>query len=217
MSFPQKSAYATLIGDVVASRTAESQEEMLRALHTAQEWVNERVGAEQPLRPTLGDEFQGIYEDAASALKAALLMRLRLKGVLDLRFGIGWGEVMTTAPEQAPLVQSGAGWWAAREAVEEVGTLARKSGWPRSVRVRVRGLEPSVAAAINALAICQDQVLSKMDRKDCQITIGLFEGCRQDELAERVGISQSEVSRRQLENGPASLFRAYESLQVLAP
>jgi len=212
-----KSTFATLIGDVVASRREESQEEMLRSLDAAQVWVNERVEAAQPLRPTLGDEFQGIYENVALALKAALLMRLRLKGVLDLRFGIGWGEVLTTAPDQAPLGQSGAGWWAAREAVEEAATLAKKSGWPRSVRVRVRGLETSEAAAINALAICQDQVLSKMDRKDCQIAIGLFEGSRQDELAEGLGVSQSEVSRRQLENGPASLFRAYQSLRGLAP
>jgi len=56
-----------------------------------------------------------------------------------------------------------------------------------------------------------------MDRKDCQIAIGLFEGSRQDELAEGLGVSQSEVSRRQLENGPASLFRAYQSLRGLAP
>jgi len=207
--------YATLIGDVVASRMAESQKEMLRSLDAAQVWVNEHVDAVQPLRPTLGDEFQGIYENVALALRAALLMRLRLKGVLDLRFGIGWGEVLTTVPDQAPLGQSGAGWWAAREAVEEAATLAKKSGWPRSVRVRVRGLETSEAAAINALAICQDQVLSKMDRKDCQIAIGLFEGSRQDELAEGLGVSQSEVSRRQLENGPASLFRAYQSLREL--
>lgn len=217
MTVLQGSTYATLIGDVVASRTAESQEEMLRALDNAQVWVNERVGAVQPLRPTLGDEFQGIYESSASALKAALLMRLRLKGVLDLRFGIGWGEVLTTVPDQAPMGQSGAGWWAAREAVEEAATLARKSGWPRSVRVRVRGLERAAAAAINALAICQDQVLSRMDWKDCQIAIGLFEGRRQDELADRLDISQSEVSRRQLDNGPASLFRAYQALREWAP
>ena len=70
-------------------------------------------------------------------------------------------------------------------------------------------------AAVNALTICQDHVLSKMDWKDSQLAIGLFEGERQGDLAKRLGISQSEVSRRQLENGPATLYRAFQALEDL--
>jgi hypothetical protein len=190
---------------------------MFRSLDAAHSWVNERVAAVQPLRPTIGDEFQGIYRNVSSALEAALFLRLFLRGTYDLRFGIGWGEVLTAAPERAPMAQSGAGWWAAREAVEAVAELAKGRGWPRSIRTRVVGLGDSLDAAVNALAICQDQVLSKMDRKDCRLAIGMFEGERQSDLAESLAISQSEVSRRQLENGPATLYRAYSSLRELAP
>jgi len=188
---------------------------MLRALDKTQQWVNERVDAVQPLRPTVGDELQGVYERIGSALQAALFLRLHLGGAYDLRFGIGWGDVLTTAPERVPMGQSGAGWWAAREAVEEVAKLAKSRGWPRHVRTRVHGLGESMDAAVNALTICQDHVLSKMDWKDSQLAIGLFEGERQGDLAKRLGISQSEVSRRQLENGPATLYRAFQALEDL--
>jgi len=217
MKRPDRPHCATLIGDVVASRQAASQEAMLRALASAQDWVNKRVEAVQPLRPTIGDELQGIFARVGLALEAALLIRLRLEGEYDVRFGIGWGEVLTMVPDRAPMAQSGAGWWAAREAVEEAAKLARSRGWPRYVRVRVQGLGESLDATVNALAICQDHVLAGMDDKDFQLAIGLFAGERQHDLAERLGISQSEVSRRQLENGPATLFRAYQALERLDP
>lgn len=209
--------YAVMIGDIVGSRSARSQEGMFVALQEAHHWLNERVEAVEPVDLTVGDEFQGIYPHVRSALRAAVLLRLYLHGSYDSRFGIGWGEVTTVTPEKAPMAQSGAGWWRAREAIEEAATLARRSGWPRSLRTRVRGIDSSLEAAVNAFLLCQDHLIDRMDAKDAQIALGLFEGRQQAEVASRLQISQSSVSRRQTENGPASVYRAQSQLEALLP
>lgn len=201
----------------MASREAPSQASLLRDLEEAHRWVNDRIIAVQPVQSTVGDEFQGLYEEVRAALSAALLLRLRLKGRYDLRIGIGWGEVTRNVVQGAPLVQSGSGWWAAREAIEEVSRLAEARGWPRTLRTRVHGLSSPWEPTLNGFLICQDHLLAGMDEKDARITLGLFEGRRQHDLADELGISQSEVSRRQLENGPSTVYRAYEGLEALAP
>jgi hypothetical protein len=206
-----------MIGDVVGSRSARSQEGMFVTLQEAHGWLNERVETVEPVDLTVGDEFQGIYPHVRSALRAAVLLRLYLRGSYDSRFGIGWGEVTTVTPEKAPMAQSGAGWWRAREAIEEVAALARRRGWPRSLRTRVRGLDPSLEAAVNAFLLCQDHLIDRMDSKDAQIALALFEGRQQAEVASRLQISQSSVSRRQAENGPASVYRAQSQLELLLP
>jgi hypothetical protein len=129
--------------------------------------------------------------------------------------GIGWGEVLAIVPDRAPMAQTGAGWWLAREAIEEVVNLVKVHGWPRTLRTRIRGVEEPLGTTLNALLILQDHLVAGMDAKDAKITLGLFQGERQQELAEHLAVSQSEVSRRQLKNGPASLLRAYEMLREL--
>ena len=210
--------YATLIGDVVGSRQAPSPETMFERLDEAFRWVNGRVEAVQELRSTVGDEFQATYRDLPSALEAALLLRLYLKPSPDVRVGIGWGEVLETAPERAPMVaQTGSGWWAARAALEDVADLLGKQRWPRSLRTRVRGVEAPVGPALNALVIFQDQILAQMDEKDTRITLGLLLDEKQDDLAVELDLSQPEISRRQLTNGPAALLRGLEALRELGP
>jgi len=214
-----RTEYSVLIGDVVKSRSAPSQESLLADLQLALDWLNEaREDLEmvQPVSLTVGDEFQGVFAHLNEALRAALLVQLHLKGRYDLRFGIGRGEVTTVAPERAPMAQSGEGWWLAREAIEEASDLASKKEWPKSVRTRVKGagaLEP----AINAFLLCQDQIFSRMDRTDCAIALQLFERSsqRQEDLAKELGITQSSVSRRQAENGPSSIYRAHQELERL--
>lgn len=217
MAVDSSSTYATLIADLVHSREASSQESMLTDLEEARSWVNRRVEAVQPLRPTVGDEVQAVYAGSRLALKAALFLQLRLATTYEVRCGVGWGEVLTVEPEKAPMAQSGTGWWAARDAIDSAAALVKKPGWPRSIRTRVAGFPPATNAALNALLLYQDDLLSRMDQRDVRITIGLFEGESQKELARALDISQPAVSRRQLENGPACLLRAKQALEELKP
>ena len=79
----------------------------------------------------------------------------------------------------------------------------------------MRGIEGSPGQILDALLIFQDQIVAEMDERDAEIALGLLAGQKQTELAREIGISQSEVSRRQLENGPAALLRGFEAIREL--
>lgn len=207
----EASSFTALIGDVVESRSHRNQGVMLERLRRALDEVNRQVPAEQRLEPTIGDEFQGLYRDVADALKANLLLKMRCKGELDVRVGIGQGKVALLVSDLAPKGQSGQAWWFARDAIDEVKKLVK--GWPEGLRSRFRSADASVEGLVNAFLVCQDQITSRMDETDARITLGLLRGVKQQDLAEELGITQSSISARQRQNGPAALAKAYGSLR----
>src|SRR4051812_21425360 len=111
---PSTSSRATLIGDVVGSRTAADR----RALHRTLTSALEAIASNAVDAPafTVGDEFQGSYASVGDAIAAALELRLAVAPDVDVRFGIGWGGATMLDPDTG--IQDGPGWWAAREAIE---------------------------------------------------------------------------------------------------
>ena len=66
-----------MIGDLVSSRAWDDRAALQRALLDACAVATQRVpGAEQPLAPTIGDEFQAVYTDLADAIDAVLVLSL---------------------------------------------------------------------------------------------------------------------------------------------
>src|SRR5208337_2882970 len=82
---------ATVIGDVVGSRHYTDRRELHRALNRA---LRSIAGtAIDPPAFTVGDEFQGSYPGVGAAIDAALTLRLAVAPAINVRFGLGWGEV----------------------------------------------------------------------------------------------------------------------------
>ena len=86
---PEPSLRATLIGDVVGSRTFADRAGAHRLLNKALRGVAK--DAIDPPAFTVGDEFQGSYPTVGAAIDAALKLRLAVAPGIDVRFGIGWG------------------------------------------------------------------------------------------------------------------------------
>ena len=229
--------YAAVIGDLVASRRVEGERARLHDDVTgALDAVNRGLESIQPLTPTLGDEFQGVYADLASALRACLLVRLHLKGRVDVRFGVGWGGILQLEADREALGQDGPAWWSAREAIEELRETARARGAPRgrATTLRVaegseaeagepsrglqhpssfrghvpRALDPRVEPLVNALLVCRDELAAAMDERDARILLGLFEGLTPSAIAEKEGISQPAVSQRAAKSGAYAVVEA---------
>lgn len=203
--------FAALVGDVVGSRSYEHQDRMLMHLGGALRAVNQRVPARQPLELTVGDEFQGLYDDLPNALQANLLLPMYLADDLKVRVGIGQGPVEVLSDTDAPRGQSGPARWLAREAIDQVHGLTK--GWPAGTLSRFKGQDRHLAGFVNAFLLCHDQIVSRMDATDRRITLGLLFGARQADVADELNITQSTVSARQRHNGPAALVRALESVR----
>ncbi|GAA1928818.1 SatD family protein [Nocardioides lentus] len=208
---------AVVIADLVSSRAAVDR----RLLHERVVAVlggADRLGALSPLRVTVGDEFQGAFAGVGQALHATLWLRLMLltgEPGVDVRFGVGWGEV--TEVDAAGGIEDGPAWWAARDAIVAVeaeaargGLRHRRTAYRADPQAAVPGPDP---ALVEALLVCRDQVAGPMSVRSARLLLGLLEGRTQLELAESEGISASAVSQRVRGDGLAALLAAEQLLR----
>ncbi len=217
---------ATLLGDLVGSRRVPDRAAVQGGLLAALAQVNEQVPAQQPLEPTIGDEFQGAYDAVADAVRASMLVRLLLLPLVDTRYGLGLGGVTVFEADRTPVSQDGPGWWAAREAITQVsaregrrasarGTrtlLVDRSGEPWPAGSAAEPAPEGLAAALNAHLLVRDEAVGLMGERAQRLLLGWLLGRTQSELAEQEGISQSAVSQALGRSGAYALRDAQDAL-----
>jgi hypothetical protein len=201
---------ATLIGDVVGSRTVADRAGTHRALNKALRDV--AAAAIDPPAFTVGDEFQGAFTRVGLAIDAALSLRLSIAPDIDVRFGIGWGGV--TMLDESAGIQDGPGWWAAREAIEWTASAQRQPGLTL-VRTSLRAAAETRTDvdAINAALICRDHLLGSIDDRSTRIVKALLENRTKKDIAAAEGISPSAVSQRSGRDGLDLIVVASEYLR----
>ena len=204
---------ATLIGDVVASRAAGDRARLHDRLSELVRTANARLRPLVPLRITVGDEFQGCFATVGEAVHATLWLGLHLAPDAELRHGVGWGPVAVLADD--PRVEDGPGWWAAREAIDEVKLLAAKPA-TRQLRTAFRrapGTEGPDPNPVNAALMCRDQMVGSVSERSLRLLRGTVDGRTQTELADEEGVTASAVSQRVRRDGLAVIVTADELLR----
>lgn len=205
---------AAVIGDVVGSRQAGSRSRLQQRLDRALATVNGGMATIQPLTPTLGDEFQGMFERIEDAIEASFRLRVELVGKMDVRIGIGWGTLRTQDESRTPFGQDGPCWWRAREALQELARTERSNLEPNSLRTFCR-TGNAREEAYNAILVLRDQTMAGIDESDATILKLLMGGASQQEAAARLGVNKSSVSRRMQSHGLAALLRSRGHLMGL--
>ena len=200
-------AVATLIGDVVRSRTADHRGRLHERLVGALEDVNRTLDPVTPLRITVGDEYQGTFADVGAAVRAALRLRVAMLPDHDARHGIGWGEVAVLQEE--PRVEDGPGWWVGRDALEEVHAAEGRPG-TRWRRTACRG---PVAALVTPTLVLLDAQVGGLSARSVSVLRGLLDGRTQREVADDFGITASAVSQRVRADGLAAIVAADHALE----
>lgn len=206
---------ATLIGDLIGSRTSAERGRLHDAFAGAVARANEELDPVTPLRITVGDEFQGCFATVGAALQAAFRIRLWLRDDADLRQGVGWGSVTVLSDD--PLVEDGPGWWSARDAIEAVEAAESRAA-SRSLHTAYRlpknaeagdGPDP---AAVNAALMARDQLVAAAGEQGLSVVAGMLSGMSQQEIARDLGVSPSAVSQRVRRDGLATIVRVDELL-----
>jgi hypothetical protein len=150
--------------------------------------VNEAIDTAQPLEPTLGDEVQGGFTTVADATFATLLINLELSPDIEMRFGLGKGDVTVHDSTRRPLLQDGPGWWTAREAIS---TLKGRHGtWYAGPPAE----NPS-PALVNAYLLARDALVARLSDRQQRMLLLSFQGRSQREIAAAEKISESAVSQ----------------------
>lgn len=202
-----------VIGDLVGSRMAADREALHTEVMAALGVANERCRPAEALRPTVGDEFQGVFWNVADALDATLLVRACLTPPHDVRFGVAVGRVEWRSRGGGGFaLQDGPAWWAAREAIGYVTGAVRSRQAPPSLRT---WLDPSTpeADALDAYLLARDHLVSAMDARDRGILRDLLLGQRAADIAAREGISPSAVYQRARRSGATAIVAGREALR----
>ncbi len=116
------------------------------------------------------------------------MVRLALLPEVDVRCGLGQGEVTVHDAGRAPLLQDGPGWWAARAALEE---LAR----PRRSAARTWFAGPD-QARVNAFLLTRDALVDRLGDRGLRLLAASLRGATQSDIAAAEGISRSAVSQQ---------------------
>lgn len=198
------------VGDVVDSRRVPDQRRLLAGLAEA---VGTLEGA-RSAAPTTGDEFQAVYDDLPTAVRSLASLRLQLLDrppaphPVELRIGLGVGEVVGGAPEEAGAPgQSGPGWWHARAALDHLQPARR--AWP-TVRWWVEG--EGDLAAVRATLVALDTLAARFDALDVSLARGLLQGASASALAADQAITRQSVAARLHEHGIYGWVRTLETL-----
>lgn len=203
-----------VIGDIVGSRAASDRRRVHDHLVEALATVRATVPPDRGMRVTVGDEFQGVYATLGEALHATFLLRLHAFPEVDVRVGVGRGEVTVLEADRG--IEDGPGWWAARDAVETAERAAERAA-TRTLRTVYRSAEPDPREdAVNAALLCRDHLVGSVSERSVRLLRGLMESdTTQAELAAREGVSASAVSQRVRSDGLGVVLAAEELLRGL--
>ena len=181
---------ATVIGDVVRSRSSDDRGALHARLAEVLAEMNAALDPVTPLRVTVGDEYQGGFATVGDAVRATLRLRLALAPDVDVRHGIGWGETTGAAggapgrgrprlvgrargdPRGAPRPRSGPG----------PGCGVRSSGVPTASRV------PTLPRS-RPCSSCATSWSESSRSGRCCVLRGLLDGTTQRELADDLGVT----------------------------
>jgi hypothetical protein len=180
-------SYLAVIGDLRSSRALSDRSDVQLRLEQALRDLNQEL-ADSSLAAgfvvTLGDEFQGLLVSSRAGLDVLLFVESALRGI-ELRFGLGWGEVSTEFREKA-LGMDGPCFHRAREA------LIR--GKEEDRWVTVSGFGPDGDRILNGLLALLGGVRDRWTDRQAE-TVSLVRQARtQKEAAIALGVGPSTVS-----------------------
>ncbi|MYM19100.1 hypothetical protein GSY69_03705 [Brevibacterium sp. 5221] len=207
-----------VILDIVGSRRlsdrAAAQAGIERALAASAAHAVPRT----PPAPTVGDEFQAVYDELPTAILGCTLTALALPEGVELRVGYGVGTIRSvrSADDHGGAgIQDGPAWWNAREAIEQAhGRQSAGNPWVRS-RLCAGDDGPLAGpaeAAVNAALTLADHCLTRMKRRERRVAAAALRGTPQREIAKQEGVSQSAVSQLLHRSGGAALRVALDLL-----
>ncbi|UNK72028.1 SatD family protein [Microbacterium sp. H1-D42] len=206
-----------VIADIIGSRRLDDRAAAQRVFdETIARTERAHPFAEQPLRPTVGDEQQGVYRTLDDALVALLLLQLALPDGIEFRFGLGIGGIRAIESEHRQL-SDGPGWWAARDAIEQVHARQQRAvptartwivGAPEQTEVM-----DTVIRASNAYLLARDEIIVRMTERERRLAFGRIDGISQAALAKQEGITQPSVSKALRTSGAAALIEGLALLR----
>jgi len=182
-----QSNYCVVIGDISKSRELRDRAAIQERFKAAIEEINQRFtdSIVSKFLVTIGDEFQGVLNDAAKSYDIIVAMRELLYPV-EFVFGVGVGTITTEIAPEA-IGMDGPAFYNARVALEE----GKEGGY----EVRYRGVGEPFDYLINAMLVLIEALKRNWTEHQFKVISIYRETSNQAEVARRLKVSRSAISQ----------------------
>jgi hypothetical protein len=191
--------YYAIIGDIKASRSISErdkvQKKLKRILNDINKFYRDDIAAGFLI--TLGDEFQGLLAKPIYLLDIIKYIQTEMYPV-QLRFGIGIGEITTEINYEAAIGTDGPAYYAARNMIEDIKEQEKKIK-RQAADIQISFYDKGILEVeeINTLLVLMKVIEDHWSEKQ-RYTIWdmIANGGSQEECAKRMNTTQSTVARR---------------------
>ncbi len=209
MGAPPKTAFVVIIGDIVRSRRlgrdnrARTQARLKRTFLEINRNYKKSICA--PLQFTAGDEFQGVFKNAAPVWEVINRIREAMSPVA-VRFGVGIGAITTRISDQ-PQAMDGPAFHRARDALERAQEFLKQTCLSSG--------KPEWDEEVNAWLDVLSSIRSTWSARAREV-IHLYQGFQKLEpIAKKLKISVQAVSKHLRVTGYKAYVRGENVLKKL--
>lgn len=196
--FFNKDSYIAIIGDIKKSKKLSDRNIVQNELKNLLNNINEKYSKDisSKFTITLGDEFQGLLHDGSNVMNIIEEIQRDIYPV-EIRFGIGIGQISTEINLDMAIGADGPGYYKAREAVEYLKKNERKNKTHSSdIRIEIDGDNGEASMMINTiLSLLTVIKYSWTDRQREIIWDIMKHNDSQAKCAERLKVAQSTIQR----------------------
>ncbi|HHU04360.1 MAG TPA: hypothetical protein GXZ81_05020 [Fastidiosipila sp.] len=195
---PDFNPYVAIIGDLQDSRQLEDRLQVQEKLKATLNFINESYSADiaSKFTITLGDEFQGLLNNGANIMSIIAVIQHRMQPV-NIRFGIGVGDVTTTINRDLAIGADGPAYYKARQAIDHLKSSSKRHGVPKAdIRLEVDGKDQGTVMLLNTILVLLTTIKSSWTDRQREIIWDMLEhNDSQTAVGDRLGIKQSSVHK----------------------
>ena len=189
-----------LIGDIIDSKSLENRKDIQNNLHKLLDGLNQKYESSivSNLTLTLGDEFQGLFKDVECALLVMdeIDLTLSLKGI-NVRFGVGYGEITTDINPELSIGADGEAYWFARDAITHI----KKYHFSQRANERIKLEDENDTEFYNSIFQVQNALRSSWisSQKELALTViqsSGYETIQYDTIMKKMNLSIQSLSNR---------------------
>lgn len=207
--------YTAIIGDIKDSKRIEKRSQIQKKLAGVLNEINDFYKSEISAKfiITLGDEFQGLLNKNEHLLDIIKHIQKKMYPV-QLRFGVGIGEISTNVFYEAAIGADGPAYYAARNMIEELRDQEKKlKRQAADIQLSIFDTKCFEIEEINLILALMKIIEDRWsDKQRYTIWDMAQNGGSQEECAKRMDTTQSTVARRLSDGSYLTYKRAKKTI-----
>lgn len=211
--------YIAIIGDIVNSKQTSNRSSIQERLKQQLNRINHSFAQDfaSPFTITKGDEFQALCKPNPYIFLIIDQIQLAFRDEVEIRFGIGLGEILTAIDPKLSIGADGPAYWEAQKAIK---FIQDKDDYGSSL-VAFSSEYKQIDRVINPLLTSSDFIKatwnsSQTDLFEFLISNKIYqEDFKQKPIAEKIKLSQSAFTKRLKSSGIKLYFRNRQTVMNL--